>query len=466
MAVPRASSTPGVLMGRRAWAWGLVAAACGCASQSDVRPLGGILSVAPATLDFGDVALGREQTRQIALRNTGLVSMTVAHLDQFQDPAFEVTGLPATLGPGGSLQVSVRYRPPALGTNERMLRIGTDSPASNGADIELRGHAVRGLATLSGDTFDFGPVVVNETAAQDLLVTNNDGHAETAIAIAPPRDASVFSVAPGGEQALPADQSMIVRLQFRPDRLGSFSSTIPVTPCPTCSPRQINLIGQGVDKLLVVQPEAVDFGELRLAAEATFPFTVTNISKSPVSVAALALSGSPNLTATLAGAQPPRTLGPGETVNGTARFRAQELGLQQGQASFQASDGGPGLLAMTGTGIGAVVQARPKSLFVGATAIGTTRSGVVTVTNVGVDPKQVAPLALTAVSIDRNDGTWAVLGGPMMVGEPGAKVDLQVSFTPRVRGMSQATLVIESNDGLHPRVEVPLSAIGLDLFPF
>jgi len=51
-----------------------------------------------------------------------------------------------------------------------------------------------------------------------------------------------------------------------------------------------------------------------------------------------------------------------------------------------------------------VLQARPKSLFVGATAIGTTRSGVVTVTNVGVDPRQVAPLALTGVWIDRNDG--------------------------------------------------------------
>ena len=452
-------------MGRRALAVVLVAAACGGASQSNVRALGGILSVAPATLDFGDVALGLEQTRRIVLRNTGLVSMTVAHLDQFQDPAFEVAGLPATLGAGASLEVTVCYRPPQLGTHERMLRIGTDSPASDGADVDLRGNAVRGLATLSGDSFDFGPVVVNETAVQDLLVTNNDGHAETAIGIASPQDAAVFSVAPGGQQPIPADQSMIVRLQFRPDRLATFSSTISVTPCPTCSARQINLTGKGVDKLLVVQPESLDFGELRLAAEATLPFTVTNISKSPVSVDALTLSGSANLTATLAGAQPPRTLAPGETVSGTARFRAQELGVQQGQASFQASDGGPGILAMTGTGIGAVLQARPKSLFVGATALGTTRSGTVTVTNVGVDPKQVAPLALTAVWIDRNDGTWAVQGGPMVVGEPGAKVDLPVSFTPRVRGMSQATLVIESNDGIHPRVEVPLSAIGRDLLP-
>src|SRR5437764_8719629 len=210
----------------------LVAAACGGASQSNVRPLGGILTVAPATLDFGDVALGREQTNRIVLRNTGLVSMTVGQLAQFADPAFEVKGLPATLGPGSAVDVAVRYRPPQLGTHERMLQIVTDSPASDGADVDLRGHAVRGLATLSGDSFDFGPVVVNETATQDLLVTNNDGHAETGIAIAPSQDPAVFSVAPGGEPAIPADPSMSVRLQFRPDRLASLSYTISLPSRP------------------------------------------------------------------------------------------------------------------------------------------------------------------------------------------------------------------------------------------
>src|SRR5919201_2533432 len=117
---PKASSCWGCRMGRRSALACVLVAACGGASQSNVRPLGGILSAAPATLDFGDVALGMDQTRRIVLRNTGLVSLTLAHLDQFQDPAFDVSGLPATLGPGASLDVNVRYRPPALGTHERM----------------------------------------------------------------------------------------------------------------------------------------------------------------------------------------------------------------------------------------------------------------------------------------------------------------------------------------------------------
>src|SRR6267143_212431 len=112
-------------------------AACGGASQSKVLALGGVLSVSPATLDFGDVALGKEQTRPIVLRNTGLVAMTVTSLVELADAAFEVKGLPANLGPGASVNVSVRYRPPQLGTQQRMLQLVTDSPESNGADVGL-----------------------------------------------------------------------------------------------------------------------------------------------------------------------------------------------------------------------------------------------------------------------------------------------------------------------------------------
>jgi hypothetical protein len=443
----------------------LVLAACGGASQSKVRALGGILTVAPETLDFGDVALGKEQTHRVALRNTGLVSMTVGQLAQFADPAFEVQGLPATLGPGGSADLTVRYRPPQLGSHERMLQIVTDSPASDGANVDLRGHAVRGLATLSGDAFDFGPVVVNETATQDLLMTNNDGHAETSVSIAPPTDSGAFVVTPPGEQALAADQSMVVRIQFRPDRLGSFNSAVQVTPCPTCSPKQITLTGTGVESLLVVRPPALDFANVRLAAEATQAFTVTNISKSPLVVQSMTLAGSADLSASLDGALLPRTLAPGETASGTARYRPRNLGAQATQASFAASDGGPGTLSLTGTGIGPVLQTKPKSLFVGPAALGTTRRSLVTVTNVGFDPQGTVPLVLTGVRLENNDGSWTVQGGAMTVGAPGASVDLPVSFTPSATGISQATLVIESNDGLRPHVEVPVAAAGRDLLP-
>jgi len=155
-----------------------------------------MLDIRPATVDFGDVALGKDATIAVRLQNDGIVPMAVAQLSQFDDTAFEVQGLPVTLGPGGTATVSVRYRPPDLGTYRRSLQLTTDSPDIPRADVAIRGHAVRGLATLSGDTFDFGDVVVNEVAAQQLSLINNDGHALTEIRIELPvcGDSLAFTV--------------------------------------------------------------------------------------------------------------------------------------------------------------------------------------------------------------------------------------------------------------------------------
>ena len=185
---------------RRVWAAACVLGLLGCggASGSKVRQLGGILTVTPANLDFGDVALGKEATHPVTLHNDGIVPMTVDADTVFPDATFEVVGLPVTLGVGETAALRVRYRPVALGSHEQMLQLVTDAPGD--MPVDLRGHAVRGLAQLSGDAFDFGDVVVNERAEQDLLLTNNDGHAETDVRVqaAAGPDAAAFSVVKTG----------------------------------------------------------------------------------------------------------------------------------------------------------------------------------------------------------------------------------------------------------------------------
>jgi hypothetical protein len=161
----------------------------------------------------------------------------------------------------------------------------------------------------------------------------------------------------------------------------------------------------------------------------------------------------------------PYQLGPGQKVTGSAHFKPRTLGAQSLQATLPASDGGPGLLSLDGLGMGAVVQVRPKSLFLGATATGTTRTATVTATNVGLDPHGIAPLSLSSVSVVSSDPSWSVTPSSAAVGEPGASAQLQVSFSPAQAGSSDATLVIVSNDGLTPRLEVPLAALGRNLGP-
>ncbi|HEX4385574.1 MAG TPA: choice-of-anchor D domain-containing protein, partial [Myxococcales bacterium] len=282
--------------------------ACG-ESRSKVRQLGGQLEVFPGNVDFGDVALGRDATMQVAVQNLGIVSMTVTELSQLNDPAFLVTGLPVSLEAGESAQLSVRYRPPALGMNDRSLQMTTDSPVSNLATLPLHGHAVQGLATLSGDVFDFGVVVVNETKTQNLQLVNNDGHAVTTVNIdAPAGDgAAAFKVARQGTLMLSAEQSTQVMIQFKPTQVGEFLATVALTPCPTCSPRPVTLKGRGAIGLLDVNPAAVDFGQVLLGQTAQKQLQLTNLSEGPLALNTIT-SGSKEITISLGTAQAPLTL--------------------------------------------------------------------------------------------------------------------------------------------------------------
>ena len=445
-----------------------LALSCGGASRSKVRQVAGELSVTPGTLDFGDVALGKESTLEAMLENSGIAPMGVTALALPTDGAFEVRGLPAALGPGQRAKVSVTYRPPALGTHTRNLQLTTDGPEAGPAAIDLRGHAVRGLATLSGDSFDFGDVVVNRVATQTFSLSNNDGHALTSVRIEPPTggDSGAFTVRPPGELPLQPEQSMVVTIDFKPGRLGDFSAVVPVTPCPTCAVRNLSLQGRGVERVIDVEPAQIDFGLVLLGAAAERAISVRNTSRSPVTLQSPALTGSPQFEVSIDNATFPLTLAPGQSVTGVARFRPRELGAAQAQASLPASDGGPGALALQGTGFGPVLQPTPKSVFLGATALGTTRSGSLQVTNVGLDPQGTAPLAVSNISVISSDPAWRLdTATPLTVGAPGASATIRFSFSPRAAGPSQMTLVIGSNDGLHPEVQVPVVALGRALPP-
>ncbi|HEX4384602.1 MAG TPA: choice-of-anchor D domain-containing protein, partial [Myxococcales bacterium] len=247
-------------------------------------------------------------------------------------------------------------------------------------------------------------------------------------------------------------------------QVGEFLATVALTPCPTCSPRPVTLKGRGAVGLLDVNPAAVDFGQVLLGQGAQKQLQLTNLSDGPLALNTIT-SGSKEITISLGTAQAPLTLAPGETIPATVTYAPKTLGALTATGTFDVSDGAPGSLSMTGTGIGPVLQVTPRSLFVGATAIGTTRSGTVTVTNVGLDPATVSPLVLSGVRITSQDGAWTLQSGPSSVGEPGKSVALQVSFTPRAEGTSTATLSIDSNDGLTPHIDVPLAALGRQLLP-
>jgi len=156
------------------------------------------------------VALGKEQRAHRAAQ-CGLVAMTVTSLVEFADRR-RVKGLPATWA--GRVGERQRPVPPASWKQQRMLS-SSQTLWRQRRGRGLRGHAVR-ASPRCRRAFDFGDVVEYHGHA-DLLLTNNDGGG--AVAIASRRERRIHGRA-AGEQAIAAQQSMVVRIQFRPTARG------------------------------------------------------------------------------------------------------------------------------------------------------------------------------------------------------------------------------------------------------
>ena len=79
----------------RSWAacWALTGVvACGGAGGSKVRQLGGMLDIRPATVDFGDVALGKDATIAVRLQNDGIVPMAELEKQTILNALTQVNG--------------------------------------------------------------------------------------------------------------------------------------------------------------------------------------------------------------------------------------------------------------------------------------------------------------------------------------------------------------------------------------
>jgi hypothetical protein len=450
---------------------------CGDGGKQLVREATGIALLNPAALDFGTVALGRESRRAVTVTNAGQVPLYVAALPDAPGAQavhagdFEVRGVPFSVPPGQSMQLDVRYVPHAIGAASRTLLLPTPASAT-ALSMDLRGQAVLGLARLSADVLDFGAVVLSESSSLSFTLSNDQEPAETEVQVSPVAGAgsAAFQSSVSGAQQLGPGQAVTVPVQFAPRQLGDFEAVIGVVPCPTCQEHPVVLRGTGVTTLLDLRPAAMDFGYVKLADAPQQTFTLTNRAKKPLTLASLAISGDGAYAIALSGGSTaPLQLAPGATISGTVTFTPLVFGPHAATATATVSDGAPGLIALSGTGVGAQLDPRPPALVIGPAVPDTTRSRALTVANVGFDPQGNQPLVITGIAVESVDDaqSWSFRAPPLpwTVGEPGQTGTLQVDFSPHGAGVSHANLILASTDPLHPRTAVRLTSWGRILAP-
>jgi hypothetical protein len=206
---------------------GLALSACEC--DDGLGALQGVVEATPDPLDFGDVPVGAEKTLRLSLRNTGTFLLRIQ--------TFEATGpflaptSSATIAAGGLLEVSIAFRPPAIGAQTGKLTITTDATENAITEVDLVGNGIEAAIVVDPLVVDFGEVLwVTTTQPERRTVTvsnpGTDAFELTAIDLTDDGGGG-FGVEPGTlVGSFGPEASRTFEVTFMPNQMGAVTGTV------------------------------------------------------------------------------------------------------------------------------------------------------------------------------------------------------------------------------------------------
>ncbi|MBI5394121.1 MAG: choice-of-anchor D domain-containing protein [Verrucomicrobia bacterium] len=319
--------------------------------------------------------------------------------------------------------------------------------------------------SVSPTTLAFGAVNTGANKAMTVTVSNTGNAALTVSGVtltgsldfslqSPP--ATPFSVAANGSVTLSA--------QYAPTGIGADSGSIVIASDDPDSPSaSVSLSGTGAASALAASPLALDFGQITVGSSKSLLVTINNTGTSAGTVTSLTLGGSADFALGAAAPATPFTVSPGSSVTVPVNYTPGVAGAASGSLQIGTDSTSTPTLTVSLAGTGgvpqtAVIGMTPSSLAFGQVPVGTSKSMMVTIGNIGNAAFSVSALALSG-STD-----FALAAGapatPFSVA-PGAQVTVPVVYTASNEGNDSGALQITSNATNQTQVSVTLAGGGI-----
>ncbi len=306
------------------------------------------LGASPASISFGNVQIGSNQSRTITLTNGSSSSVTVSQASA-AGTGFSLTGisLPLTLAAGQSTTFSAAFAPTASGSAAGSIAIS--STASNPSlNIVLSGTGVTpGSLAANPTSINFGSVQVGVPQSRSETLTNTGGSVLN-LSQASLTGAGFTMSGLNVPTTLNPGQSLTFNVVFTPTTSGNASGSLALTADGVVPNLSLSFTGTGGSPgQLAVAPGTFTFGDVTVGASQNKTGTLT-ASGASVTVSS-AVSSNPEFT--LSGLSFPATIAVGQSATFTLTFAPQASGAASGSIAFTSNaTNGASAASLTGNG--------------------------------------------------------------------------------------------------------------------
>jgi hypothetical protein len=419
----------------------------------------GTLTLANASLAFGNVTPGSSKSITVHATNSGTATLNITSV-ALSTKYFSVTSpsVPVSIGAGQSAAVTVMFSPNAAGTFNATMTVTSDASDSS-VSVSLTGTGSSGSTTpgtlaANSTTEDFGSVVDGSTQTQSVTLSNTSSSAV---------DISQVAVTGAGFQVsgitapltLNASQSATFSISFAPQTAGAVTGAVTVTSDASNPTVTVALSGTGIQPgALGANPTTLSFGSRPVGADPTQAEFVTNTGTSSITISQIAISGAGFV---IDGVTTPITLPAGQTLQFIVGFNPGTIATDTGTVTVTSTALNPTLtIPVSGSGVAAVGALVPTlpSLSFGTVPTSADPTLSETLTNAGTTSITVSQVAAS--------GTGFSVSGinlPVTL-SAGTSVAFSVNFDPQSAGVATGSVTVTST-AANPTLAIPLAGTGV-----
>ena len=373
----------------------------------------GKLVVAPSTVSFGNVQVGKSESQAGSFTNSGGTSITVSQVTtSSSDFAVGGLALPVTLQPNQKVNFHVMFAPKASGARSgnvtanaaaslvapsSSVQFSTQSVTQSAqtSQSEVATIAVAGTGTQStgSDTtlgqltaapasLSFGSPLVGSKQTLPLVITNT-GSASVTVTQAAATGAGYSLTAPGLPLTIAGNQTASFSVTFTPQSAGNASGNVSIVSNAANPSLNVALTGTPVTPgVLTVSSNPVSFGTVPVGTSQKTSATVTNSGGSIVTLTQATVSGTGFSMNTMG---MPMTLAPNQSANVSITCAPQSAGTLSGSLAITSNASNANVaVPLTATAVApGTLTVTPSSLSFGSVTSGTTQSLPAILTNSG-----------------------------------------------------------------------------------